>query len=128
MGSGPWSSRLKGCFTMSSESRVAVSGGAAWTEAARVDAMAFVLAANAVLPHGGDGGSSGLVYAPVIRSGNTASGTPGGEYTGDSARRSRTRGRRAHGGLDSPRSRSASDRDLRYSREPVPPVGQRAGR
>ena len=67
------------------------------------------------LPHGGDGDSSGLVYTPAIRAGNTASGTSGGEYIGDSARRSRTRGRRAHGGLDSPRSRSASDRDLRYA-------------
>ena len=55
------------------------------------------------LRHGGDGGSSGRRYAPAGRSGNTASGTSGGEYAGDSARRSRTRGRRAHSVAISPR-------------------------
>ena len=55
-------------------------------------------------PHRGeDGGSPGLRYAPAGRSRNTASGTSGGEYAGDSTRRSRTRGLRTHSAAISPR-------------------------
>ena len=72
--------------------------------------------------YGRDGGSLRRQDTPARRGGTTASGTSGGEYTGESARRSRIRGRGAHGGPSSPRSRessrersrSASDRDRQY--------------
>ena len=87
------------------------------------------------LPHGSGGGSPGQRDALARRGGATASGTSGGEYTGDSARRSRTRGRGAHGGLGSPgsressreRFRSASDRDRQYAVRNFPCRGSGRG-
>ena len=76
--------------------RVADSGRQAGRGSALVDQQ------YRPLRHGRDGGSSGRRYAPAGRSGNTASGTSGWEYANDSARRSRTRGRRAHSVAISP--------------------------
>ena len=47
------------------------------------------------VPYGRDGGSLRRQDAPARRGGTTASGASGGGYTGDSARRSRIRGRGA---------------------------------
>ena len=73
--------------------------------------------------YGRDGVLSGRQAAPARRSGATASATSGGEYTGDSARRSRTRGRGTpsvlslQGSRESSRERSrlASDRKRLYA-------------
>ena len=79
-------------------------------------------------PYGRDGGLPRRQDAPARRGGTTASGTSGAEYTGDSARRSRTRGRGTPSGLSTPksrdssreRSRSASDRDRQYAQRNFP--------
>ena len=75
------------------------------------------------LPHGGDGGSSGYRDTPTRRGGATASGTSGGEYTGDSARRGRTCGRGATAGLALPGRRNPRANALGR-----PPIGTRSTR